>query len=62
MLVLGRKENETIVIEVPSENGGTPTRIEVTIVDVRGFSCRVGLDAPKQVRIRRGELLPRQAG
>jgi carbon storage regulator len=47
MLVLSRKKTEFIVID---------DRITVTIVHVAGKTVRVGIEAPKDVAIRRGEL------
>jgi carbon storage regulator len=47
MLVLGRKENQSIVI---GEN------IRVTIVGRSGSSIRIGVQAPNDVRIVREEL------
>jgi carbon storage regulator len=47
MLVLGRKENETIHI---GEN------ITVTVLSVRGGVVKLGINAPNNVRILRGEL------
>jgi len=47
MLVLSRHENEAIVI------GG---RIKVTVVKIRGHQIRLGIEAPKDVAVRRDEL------
>lgn len=47
MLVLSRKENESIVID---------GNIKVTILKVRGGQVRLGIEAPQQVPIRRSEL------
>lgn len=47
MLVLSRKKNETIVID-----GG----IEVEILQTKGGTVKVGIKAPNNVRIIRGEL------
>ena len=47
MLVLSRHENEAIVI------GG---RIKVTVVEIRGHQIRLGIEAPKDVSVRRDEL------
>jgi carbon storage regulator len=47
MLVLTRKPGEKIVIQ-----GG----ITVTVVQVDGGRVRIGIDAPEDVRILRGEL------
>jgi carbon storage regulator len=48
-LVLSRKAGETITI------GGT---VEVTVIRVRGGDVRLGIQAPQDVSIVRGELLP----
>ncbi|MBU1023853.1 carbon storage regulator CsrA [bacterium] len=48
MLVLSRKINEKILI------GGN---IEITIVDIKGDIVKVGINAPREVSILRGELL-----
>ena len=48
MLVLTRKENESLVI---GEN------IKLTILAVKGSQVRVGIDAPREVPIQRQELL-----
>jgi len=49
MLVLSRKERERIHL---GDN------ITVTIVRVSGDQVRVGIDAPKEIRILRDELEP----
>ena len=49
MLVLGRKEEQTIQIG---------DDIRVTILRIKGNCVRVGVEAPEQVRILRGELVP----
>ena len=52
MLVLTRKKEETIRIGQD---------IEITIIRVRGNSVRLGIKAPQEVRVARGELKPNQA-
>lgn len=52
MLVLTRKADEQILIG---------DDIKITLVRVRGNSVRVGIDAPKNIRIVRGELRPQDA-
>ena len=47
MLVLSRKKNETIVI---GDN------IQVTVVDIRGDSVRIGITAPKTISVHRKEV------
>jgi carbon storage regulator CsrA len=47
MLVLNRKANEKVAIQ---------GRITVTILAVEGGRVRLGVDAPEDVRILRGEL------
>jgi carbon storage regulator len=48
MLVLSRKKDETVVID---------DNIEITIVDVKGDTVKLGITAPRDVKIYRGELL-----
>ena len=47
MLVLNRKANESIVIR---------DDIIVTVVDVRGGKVRLGVEAPKEVKVHRKEV------
>ena len=47
MLVLSRKENETIVIG----------EITITVIRIKGNRVAVGIDAPREVEVVRGELL-----
>ncbi len=47
MLVLSRKENESIVID---------GRIKVTVVEIKGGRIRLGIEAPQDVPILRAEL------
>ncbi|MFT4558927.1 MAG: carbon storage regulator [Porticoccaceae bacterium] len=49
MLVLSRREGETLVI------GGD---VVITIRQVRGNRVQVGIEAPDDVRVWRGELQP----
>ena len=47
MLVLSRKTDEQILIG---------DDIKITLIRVRGNSVRIGIDAPREVRVVRGEL------
>ena len=49
MLVLSRREGETLVI------GGN---VVITVKQVRGSRVQVGIEAPDDVRVWRGELEP----
>lgn len=49
MLVLSRKKNETILID---------GKIEIQVVQIQGNKVRIGINAPQDVRILRGELKP----
>ena len=49
MLVLSRKQNQSIVI---GEN------IQLEILKVSGNTVRIGISAPKEVKVLRGELAP----
>ena len=48
MLVLSRKTNDTIKI---ADN------IEIRILEIKGDTVRIGIEAPKSVDILRGELV-----
>ena len=54
MLVLTRKKRESIVID---------DRVTVTILHVQGNTIRLGIEAPREVSVRRNELAsrPKQA-
>ena len=47
MLVLSRKKNQSIVIG---------PGITVKVLDIKGSTIRIGIDAPQDVSIRRSEL------
>jgi carbon storage regulator len=47
MLVLSRKNNESIII---SDN------ITVTVIEIRGDKVRLGIEAPKDVSVHRREV------
>jgi len=47
MLVLSRKKNESIVIR---------DDIIVTVVEIRGETVRLGIEAPKEVTVHRREV------
>lgn len=49
MLVLSRKKNETILID---------GNIEIQVVQIQGNKVRIGINAPREVRVLRGELKP----
>jgi carbon storage regulator len=50
MLVLSRKKNDSVVID---------GQIRITVLEVRGNTVRLGIEAPKDVPIYRSELLER---
>jgi carbon storage regulator len=52
MLVLRRKIGEKIIID---------GQIELTVLRVRGGTVRLGVAAPRSVRVLRQEVLPRPA-
>lgn len=52
MLVLSRKENESILID---------ERIEVLVVKVQGDKVKIGIKAPPDVPVHRAELAERIA-
>jgi len=49
MLVLSRKKNQTIVID---------GKIEIEVVKVKGNTVRLGITAPNDIKVLRGELAP----
>ena len=49
MLVLTRKQSQTIVVD---------DRIKITVLHVAGNQVRLGIEAPREVSIRRAELKP----
>lgn len=51
-LVLSRKKNECIDIEGGAAHGG----VTITIVEIRGDKCRLGIDAPKELSVHRREV------
>jgi carbon storage regulator len=51
MLVLSRKEGERLVIG---------ERIVITVVELDGGRVRIGIEAPREINIRREELRPLQ--
>ena len=53
MLVLARKPGQSIVID-----GG----IVVTVTEIRGDRVRLGIDAPRGVRVDREEVVERREG
>jgi carbon storage regulator len=48
MLVLSRKSTESIHIG---------DKVVVTVLEIRGNKVRIGIDAPKEIRVLRSELL-----
>ena len=49
MLVLSRKKNETILID---------GNVEIEVLQIKGNTIRLGIKAPKDIRVLRGELKP----
>ena len=47
MLVLTRKLNESIMIG---------DEVEITVVDIKGDSIKLGIDAPKDIKVHRKEI------
>ena len=52
MLVLTRKNNEQLILN---------ESIKITILKISGSKVRIGIEAPDDVSIRRGELAPRES-
>ena len=51
VLVLSRRVGESVVI------GDGPDAVTVTVLEVRGDVVRVGIDAPRSIRVNRAELV-----
>ena len=49
MLVLSRKKGQTVVID---------GQIEIEVLKVKGNTVRLGINAPKNIKVLRGELSP----
>ena len=49
MLVLSRKQNEQILID---------GQIEIEVLSIKGNTVRLGISAPRDVKVLRGELKP----
>lgn len=49
MLVLSRKKSETIIID---------GRITIEVLQIKGNQIRIGINAPADVKVLRGELKP----
>lgn len=47
MLVLTRKQNESIVIN---------DVVKVTVIEIRGDKVRLGIDAPREIQVHRQEV------
>ena len=58
MLVLSRKENESIRVVVPPSD--QPTTVVVTVAKLAGQKVRLGFSAPRAVEIVRSEVATRQ--
>lgn len=51
MLVLSRKKDESIVITTPQEE-----QVEIFVVEVRGDKVRLGIEAPRAIKVNRREV------
>ncbi|MFK7766543.1 MAG: carbon storage regulator [Mariniblastus sp.] len=49
MLVLSRKKNQTIIID---------GQIEIEVLKIKGNTVRLGITAPSDIKVLRGELSP----
>jgi carbon storage regulator len=47
VLVLSRKKNETIVIN---------DNVSIVVIEIRGDKVRLGIEAPKEIPVHRGEV------
>jgi carbon storage regulator len=51
MLILSRKRNESILIKCGNDE------IRIFLVAMRGNKCRIGLEAPRHIEIKRDDVL-----
>ena len=49
MLVLSRKQNQSVIID---------NQIEIEVLKIKGNTVRLGIKAPSDIKILRGELSP----
>lgn len=54
MLVVTRKVNEQVYLDVPPST--EPIRIMIQPADIRGDKIRLGIDAPREVQISRDDM------
>ena len=52
MLVVSRKNRQSVVID---------GRITIKVLQIKGNSIRLGIDAPREMSVRRGELHQRES-
>ena len=67
MLVISRKENQSATMTInkeglqtlleETETTGEPAKIKITIVKLRTGTMRLGIDAPKCIRVLRDEII-----
>ena len=57
MLVLSRERSQTIVITTPDG-----TKLTLMVVEIRGNKVRIGVDAPREFTVHRGEVQTRVDG
>ena len=56
MLVLTRKNLESVIIGIPGTNAPV---MKITVLKVRGGKVRLGIEADARIRVLRSELLER---
>lgn len=60
MLVLSRKRNEKIVLQVPASEGRDAFEVTICMVELISRRCggvvRIGIEAPEDVKVWRKEL------
>jgi carbon storage regulator len=52
MLILTRRPNQTLIIG---------DSISITVLDVRGSQVRIGVTAPREIAVHRGEIFDKAA-
>jgi len=56
MLCLGRKTNESVILEIPPSTESRTVRFVITGIRHHGTQVRLGIEAPKDINIYREEL------